>query len=104
MSAARQFTAIDLFSGAGGISLGLRAAGYEVLLANDFNPGASCSYRRNFPEHIFIQRDVREVEESEILSAAGLAPGELDLLMGGPPCQGFSILGARVVHDERNDL
>lgn len=104
MSRIRRLTAIDLFSGAGGISLGLGSAGYDILLANDLDPAASRSYRRNFPDHTFVERNVRGLQASEILSAAGLAPGELDLLMGGPPCQGFSIIGARVVHDERNDL
>lgn len=97
-------TAIDLFSGAGGISLGLEAAGYQVLLANDLNPAAARSYRRNFPEHVFVEQDIREVDAAALAAAAGVKPGELDLLMGGPPCQGFSIIGARVVHDERNDL
>jgi DNA (cytosine-5)-methyltransferase 1 len=97
-------TAIDLFSGAGGISLGLEAAGYRVLLANDLDPAAARSYRRNFPGHVFVERDVREVDALELAASAGVRPGELDLLMGGPPCQGFSIIGARVVHDVRNDL
>src|SRR6185503_11705957 len=52
-------TAIDLFSGSGGVSLGLQAAGFDVLVANDVNPAASRSYRRNFLRHTFIERDIR---------------------------------------------
>jgi DNA (cytosine-5)-methyltransferase 1 len=97
-------TAIDLFSGAGGISLGLHAAGFNVLLANDWDAASARSYRGNLPETPFIEGDVRELTGRRVLAKAKLAPRELDLLMGGPPCQGFSIIGARVVHDERNDL
>lgn len=97
-------TAVDLFSGAGGVALGLEAAGYRVLLANDFDPASAQTYRRNFPGSVFIEGDVRELTGRQILDAAGLVPGQLDLLIGGPPCQGFSIIGARVVHDVRNDL
>jgi DNA (cytosine-5)-methyltransferase 1 len=100
----RHLTAIDLFSGAGGISLGLHAAGFDVLLANDWDAASARSYRRNFPKTLFIEEDAREVTGRRILAKTKLAPRELDLLMGGPPCQGFSIIGARVVHDERNDL
>jgi DNA (cytosine-5)-methyltransferase 1 len=99
-----RLTAIDLFSGAGGISLGLHAAGFDVLFANDLDAASARSYRRNLPETPFVQGDVRELSGRRIMAKAKLAPRELDLLMGGPPCQGFSIIGARVVHDERNDL
>lgn len=99
-----RLTAIDLFSGAGGISLGLHAAGFDVLVANDLDPASASSYRRNLPETPFVEGDIRELSGRRILAKAKLAPRELDLLMGGPPCQGFSIIGARVVHDERNDL
>ncbi|MBN2575232.1 MAG: DNA cytosine methyltransferase [Deltaproteobacteria bacterium] len=99
-----RFTAIDLFSGAGGISLGLHAAGFDVLLANDWDVASARSYRRNFPKTPFIEEDIRKVSGRRILAKAKAAPREVDLLVGGPPCQGFSIIGARVVHDERNDL
>ncbi len=99
-----RFTAIDLFSGAGGISIGLHAAGFDVLLASDWDAASARTHRRNFPESPFIEGDIREVSGRKILSKARIAPRELDLLIGGPPCQGFSIIGARVVHDERNDL
>ena len=97
-------TAVDLFSGAGGFSLGLEDAGYRVLLANDIDPASAHTYRRNFPGHAFVHDDIRGVSGAQIMKAAGLRRGDLDLLAGGPPCQGFSIIGSRLVFDPRNDL
>lgn len=97
-------TAVDLFSGAGGISLGIEAAGFKVEFANDFHPAAGATYRRNFPATPFSGASIRGITGAKILRQTGLKAGELDLLIGGPPCQGFSIIGSRVVHDERNDL
>ena len=97
-------TAIDIFSGAGGISLGLVAAGYDVLFANDIDEASGKSYERNFPKHRFASSDVRALSGQQVCKATGLHAGELDLLIGGPPCQGFSIIGARASDDPRNDL
>ena len=99
-----QLMAVDLFSGAGGISLGLQDAGYRVLLGNDLDAASAQTYRRNFPDHAFIHDDVRGVTGAQIMKATGLRRRELDLLVGGPPCQGFSIIGSRLVFDPRNDL
>jgi DNA (cytosine-5)-methyltransferase 1 len=99
-----ELVAVDLFSGAGGISLGLEAAGYRVLLGNDLDEASALTYRRNFPNHPFLLADVRSLSGRQVMKAAGLRRGELDLLVGGPPCQGFSILGSRIVFDPRNDL
>lgn len=97
-------TAIDLFSGAGGISLGLANAGFRVLLASDFSESCAATHRRNMPDIPFITADIADLSPQDILSAAGIVKGELDLLIGGPPCQGFSILGARQLDDPRNGL
>lgn len=99
-----RLTAVDLFSGAGGISVGLGYAGYDVLLANDLDSASASTYRRNFPSHEFIEGDIRNVSGREIMQKAGLIKGELDLLIGGPPCQGFSIIGNRAELDPRNNL
>ena len=104
MSGAKRLTAIDLFSGAGGISVGLENSGYDVLLASDIDSACARTYRRNFADHEFIEGDVREVSGKQIARATRLRRGELDLLVGGPPCQGFSIIGSRVEMDPRNDL
>jgi len=82
-----RLTAVDLFSGAGGISTGLADAGYDVLLANDLDSAAAKTYRRNFPGHQFIESDAREITGQEIIQKTGLAHGELDLLIGGPPAR-----------------
>lgn len=99
-----QPTAIDLFSGAGGISLGLLNAGVNVVLSADIDEACAKTHRRNIPHVPFLQRDVEALSPREILTAARLEPGKLDLLIGGPPCQGFSIIGQRELWDPRNGL
>ncbi|MCC7247659.1 MAG: DNA cytosine methyltransferase [Lysobacter sp.] len=102
--AKRKLTAIDLFSGAGGISVGLEAEGYDVLLANDINPAAAKTHERNFPSTPFVCGDIRTLSNETTRKLTKLRSGELDLLIGGPPCQGFSIIGARESADPRNVL
>jgi DNA (cytosine-5)-methyltransferase 1 len=96
-------TAVDLFSGAGGMSLGLQSAGFEVVFAVDNWQPAIVSYSRNFRHHIHAL-NVAELTGVQLARLTGVPIGELDLLAGGPPCQGFSIqrIGGDV--DERNDL
>lgn len=101
---ARMVTAIDLFSGAGGISIGLLEAGYQVLFANDIDGPSSNTYNENHEGIPFHCGDIHELEASHIFKRTGLLKGELDLLIGGPPCQGFSIIGSRNKCDPRNDL
>ena len=103
-SGGRLRTAVDLFSGAGGITLGLRNAGFDVRLCADMNEACEATHHRNFPDIPFIRGDMHEVAGAEVLEASGLRPGELDLLIGGPPCQGFSIMGRRELWDPRNGL
>lgn len=96
--------AIDLFSGAGGITLGLQMAGFEMLACADLSNSCAQTHARNFPEVRFFHTDIAGVQGSALLRALGLRRGELDLLIGGPPCQGFSILGRREADDPRNGL
>jgi DNA (cytosine-5)-methyltransferase 1 len=96
-------TAIDLFSGAGGASLGLVRAGWDLRLASDFNQACSLTHRANLPGE-FITGDLRDVDAAKVMTAADVTPGELDVMFAGPPCQGFSIIGSRVVWDKRNNL
>lgn len=102
------YTALDLFSGCGGLSQGLVGAGFKVLGAVEIDPLAASTYAMNHPGVRLWKRDIREVPTAEVLSELGLVPGQLDLLAGCPPCQGFSALrtmnGSRNVHDPRNDL
>ncbi len=97
-------TAIDLFSGAGGISLGLINAGFDVLLGSDLDEACAKTHARNFPNVPFLKRDIENLSAKELLSITKLKPGQLDLLIGGPPCQGFSIIGQRELWDPRNGL
>jgi DNA (cytosine-5)-methyltransferase 1 len=95
--------AVDLFCGAGGASLGVVGAGYDLRLAVDVNPACGLTHTANLPGQ-FLVADLREVDADKVLTAAGVGPGDLDLFFAGPPCQGFSIIGARVIWDERNNL
>lgn len=101
----RRPRAIESFCGAGGMSLGLIAAGYDVRLAFDYDASAIATYRRNIGHHGH-KLDARTVSGAELLERAGLEPGGLDLFSGGPPCQGFSKQrrGAHLLDDPRNRL
>lgn len=95
---------ISLFAGAGGCSLGFKQAGYQILFATDIDSDAVGTYQQNFPETPCEQGDIRQLTASALLEKAGLAEGELDVLLGGPPCQGFSSAGEKLGSDPRNSL
>jgi len=97
-------TAISLFAGAGGCSLGFRQAGYDIRFATDIDPDAVDSYRRNFSATACEVGDIRELSPDSLLERIALRPGELDILLGGPPCQGFSSAGMKTGDDPRNSL
>lgn len=97
------FTAIDLFCGAGGLSLGLEHAGLDVVLAVDSWDRAVQTYSRNF-DHRVLQGDLGTLTGGDILRAAGMSKGSVDLVVGGPPCQGFSIQRIGRDEDARNSL
>jgi DNA (cytosine-5)-methyltransferase 1 len=84
--------------------LGYRLAGYDEILAIDFDQNSVETFRLNFPEVPCWQRDITTVTGQEILDFCEMKRGELDLLDGSPPCQGFSTAGKRNVNDSRNDL
>lgn len=103
----KTFKAIDAFCGAGGLSLGLLEAGFEVLLSFDIDPLCIDTINKNtkYHKHEAIVCDVKNAIGGNLLAKLGLQKGELDLLAGGPPCQGFSIqrtVGGDM--DERNLL
>lgn len=96
---------IDLFAGAGGLSCGLKQAGFHPLLANELVPQYAETYRINHPETEMVVGDVRAVCEANLKQRLGVQEGEIDLVAGGPPCQGFSINAPiRSLDDERNHL
>ncbi len=96
---------IDLFAGAGGLSCGLKQAGFFPLLANELVPQYAETYQLNYPDTEMVVGDVRQVCESNLKSRLGVKEGEIDLVAGGPPCQGFSINAPiRSLDDDRNHL
>ncbi|MFZ1627242.1 MAG: DNA cytosine methyltransferase [Candidatus Moraniibacteriota bacterium] len=99
----KQLVAIDLFCGAGGLTVGLKKAGFRVVAAVEFDPELAKTYKKNHPEVIVIVRDIRKVTGKEILKLTGLK--KIDLVAGCPPCQGFSKLTDKHHRDdERNQL
>lgn len=103
-----RLTAIDLFSGCGGLSVGLRKAKFQVLAAIEIDEKAQLTYELNHPKVRLYKEDIRKVSPVEMMKSVGLRVGELDLLAGCPPCQGFSRLRTKnqktYVPDDRNNL
>ena len=98
-------TAIDLFCGAGGLSMGFRQAGYNILLGSDVDQNFGETFRRSHEGAIFIAKPVQALLSKDILFQTGLVKGQLDVLVGGPPCQGYSINNhGRGEHDPRAGL
>jgi DNA (cytosine-5)-methyltransferase 1 len=92
---------VDFFSGCGGFSLGAHQAGFDVAAAFDVDPVLTSSYRRNFPNTKLIPLDLSKASGRDIRAHAGV---EIDGVIGGPPCQGFSSIGLRSPYDERRTL
>lgn len=97
-------TGIDLFAGAGGMSLGFEQAGFDVCAAVEIDPVHCATHEFNFPECAVIPRSVVGLSAVEIRRAAGIGGRVVDCVFGGPPCQGFSMIGQRALEDPRNSL
>lgn len=96
--------AVDLFAGAGGLSLGLEQAGYDVLAAVEFDPTHAAVHEYNFSYGTTFAADARTITGAEIRSGSPIGDQEIHLVAGGPPCQGISLMGKRAVDDPRNEL
>lgn len=103
-----RFLAIDLCCGCGGLSLGLKRAGFDILAAVDNDALSVETYRMNHRTTHVVEDDIRSIDPAALMKDLNLNRGELDLLAGCPPCQGFSTLrtfnGNRQVDEEMNDL
>lgn len=97
-------TVIDLFAGAGGMTEGLRKAGFQSVLANEYDEMAGVTFKANHPNVPLVLKDIRELSVEEILQLTKLKIGELSMMSGGPPCQGFSLAGPRLDADPRNQM
>lgn len=110
----RRPLAIDLFSGAGGLSLGFEQAGFDVIAAVEYDPVHATTHLFNFPQCEILCRDISKVTSETLIAAAKRGyyrlypkskwPNKIDAVIGGPPCQGFSTGGMRRSDDDRNDL
>jgi len=96
--------AIDLFAGAGGMTLGFEQAGFDVVAAVDIDPIHCATHEYNFPFWNVVCRDLSEIGADELLREAEINGEDVDVIFGGPPCQGFSMIGKRSLDDPRNSL
>ena len=96
--------AVDLFAGAGGLSLGFQQAGFDVRAAVEYDPIHSAAHEFNFPDCATICRDVTGIDGDYIRSQSGIGKADICAVVGGAPCQGFSLIGYRALDDPRNRL
>ena len=107
----KRFTVVDLYSGVGGFAIGFinaskhsRMISFEIRLLADLDSTAAFTFKKNYPHIPFAVTDLRCASADDILRLGRLKRGELDFLIGGPPCQGFSPSGKRSLKDQRNNL
>ncbi|MEV8167353.1 DNA cytosine methyltransferase [Microbacterium paraoxydans] len=110
----RRPVVVDLFAGAGGLSLGFEMAGFDVVAAVEYDPVHAATHAYNFPQAPVLCRDVRRVEPADLIAAveegwslhnpSSKWDGVIDVVVGGPSCQGFSSMGKQDADDDRNEL
>jgi DNA (cytosine-5)-methyltransferase 1 len=103
-SASKGPVAADLFCGAGGLSFGFMLAGFNVAFGNDVNQDCYRTYDLNHPGTQFFPCSIEDLTTEEVLRTTGIGKADVDVLIGGPPCQGFSINAPkRSLEDDRNN-
>lgn len=95
---------IDLFAGAGGLSLGFEQAGFDIVAAVDIDPIHCAVHKFNFPNCATVCKSVIDLTGDELRHRAVIGRRDLDIVFGGAPCQGFSLIGKRALDDKRNQL
>ena len=93
-------TCLDLFCGAGGMSLGFEEAGFDVVAGVEIDPVHANVHAYNFPKCTIYRSDINKLTGKRIIQDCG----DIDVVIGGPPCQGFSLIGKRDENDSRNQL
>ncbi|PMB06688.1 DNA (cytosine-5-)-methyltransferase, partial [Fischerella thermalis CCMEE 5328] len=95
---------VDLFAGAGGMSLGFEQAGFDVLCAVELDPIHCATHKFNFPFWSILCKSVEDTTGEEIRNCSAIGSQEIDVVFGGSPCQGYSYMGRRALDDPRNFL
>lgn len=98
------YNIIDLFCGCGGFSLGFQQANFNIQLGIDLWQDATITYKRNFPHAVVLNEDIKNVSGKTISELLKIPADDIDVIIGGPPCQGFSVSGKRNEDDPRNVL
>ncbi|MGJ5673328.1 MAG: DNA cytosine methyltransferase [Nostochopsis sp.] len=96
--------AVDLFAGAGGMTLGFEQAGFDVLASVEIDPIHCATHEFNFPFWSIFCKSLVDITGEEIRKNSSIGDREIDVVFGGPPCQGFSLIGKRFIDDPRNSL
>lgn len=100
----RKYNCVELFAGSGGLGTGFANSGFNIISANDVWKAAGETYTTNHPNVKYVVKDIAELTGDELLDGTGYKKEDVDVIIGGPPCQGFSTLGKRFIDDPRNKL
>lgn len=100
----KQYNCIELFAGSGGLGTGFINAGFNIVSANDIWEPAAKTYKANHPQVKYLIKDITNITGDDLLSNTNYSKKDIDVIIGGPPCQGFSTLGKRFIDDPRNKL
>lgn len=98
------FNCIELFAGSGGLGTGFSNAGFNIIAANDVWKVAAETYKTNHTNVKYVIKDISQLTSEELLENTGYTTQDIDVIIGGPPCQGFSTIGKRFIDDPRNKL